>query len=173
MSNDYDDDQPRATGIDSPNNTYFEPSDAPANENKYERLWRWNQGLWKSRNRVDEKEVWRQDRLNVLDSIASELELTDWQKEEAQRTLESVNLTDTSVGQTPRLEASCFCICAFTFNEDVHPEREDSCIYLPHKEDENNPDHFIEAKNELGLSDTELSTALEQLRKAFASENDA
>lgn len=164
----YDDDQPEAISIESPSATSLNPSDdETGREDHYKRLWLWNEGLWKSRNRVDEEKMWEKDRLNTLNAIASELELSSWQKERATKILKNINLTEVSTGQQPRIKASCFAICVFVFNEDVKPRRSGSCIYLPDKDDEDNPDHFVRAKEEIGLTDAEISNAVNQILKNF------
>jgi len=173
MYNDSVENQPEATGIDSPNATYFIPSEAAEDkQNKYETYWRYNEGLWTSRNQVNKSEEWRRDRRSLLNSIASELELTSAQKERAKSRFSDIDLWSNKTSRQQRLEASCFGICALVFNEDVMPQRDESCVYLPHKDDKENPSHFVAAKEEIGLEDNEIEYAINQILKIVCGNND-
>ena len=164
----YDDDQPEAISIESPSATSLNPSDDETGRGEhYKRLWHWNEGLWKSRNRVDEQKMWKKDRLNVLNAIATELELSPAQKSRASNIIKNANFNQSTSWEQISLEASCFAICLFVFNKDVKPRRKGSCIYLPDKDDEDNPDHFVRAKDEIGLTDAEISKAVDQILKDF------
>lgn len=168
MSDEYDDKQHDTIGVDSPNSTYLQPGDAdPDKEAKYERMWRYNEGLWKSRNRVDNEEAWRRGRIVTLHAIASDLELNDYQRQEATGALQEIDLGGASNGQQTSLEAYCFAICAFVANADAKPHREGSSIYLPAKSSDKNPDRFVRVQRSLKLSETEIEKAMDELRVEF------
>lgn len=113
MSDDYTEYTEDNSRIDSPNATYFEPSEAPDHrEDHYETLWRYNQG-WKTRNRVEESGQWKEDQRRLLASIADSLELTDFQRERALTVLEGVDMREASSWNQLPSEAYCVALCAF------------------------------------------------------------
>jgi hypothetical protein len=158
MSIDYTDEQPPKAGIDSPNETNFNPNEAaPEKQRKYRRLWFYNENLRRDRNNTNSTEVRRREQNHILDAISSSLELPDYQHKEAQHIVEQTNFTDSVEGQYLSIETYCFAICVLVWNEynsSVHR------VVLP---DTQNIEPFKSLKEELGISDTKLEQALEEL----------
>lgn len=162
MSNSYSDEQPEKSGTESPSNTHFYSSDA-ANEKreKFQRLWFYNENLKRDRNNFQSTEVRRREKHHILDAISSKLEIPEYQHKKAKRILEDSNFTDEVEGQYLSLEAYCFAICVFVFNQEVPiPKR-----HLPRKPDDGNPSHFVSLQDELDISDQKLLQALDELER--------
>lgn len=108
--------------------THFDPDDVygstPIN---YSRLLLLNRGTWKSRWEENKEVTHRRDNMYILSAIASQLELTDYQKEEARNVFDEIELGE--IGKPVRLVA--FGVCAVVANEDVH----DGCRYHPQMND--------------------------------------
>jgi hypothetical protein len=171
MSDSYNDKQAKSIRIESPSATYFKPSEAPPDkQRKFRYLWRYNEG-WKSRSRMDSSQEWDTHRRRMLKNFASQLEFTERQRERAVTLFESIDMETPSKEQNTSLEAYTFCICALVANEDAEPHRPDSLLYLPSKADSNNPERFIELKDQLELTQHETKTAMNQLRREFGNDD--
>lgn len=165
MSNpaNYADRQPH--GADSPNETYFGASEAPSHkQRKFERLWYYNEDLKISPEQYNSEEIWRRDRLSVLDAIASTLDLTDAQKDRARAIVESTDITEQSGGNYSSVEAYCFAAYVVAFNDGSTSDRAVNRVYVPRRYDFKNPNHFVEARKSIGLSKAEVSEAIEAIK---------
>jgi len=160
-SDSYSDEQPPKSGIDSPNDTHFHPSDAPEGKRrKARRLWFYNENLKRDRSNTNSKEVRRREKNHLLDAISCSLELPDYQHKEAEKIVEQSNFTDSVAGRYLSLETYCFAVCVLVHNQNV---RDFSNKYLPTKEDDLNPEFVIRVKEEIGISDDAISQALKEL----------
>jgi hypothetical protein len=138
--------------------TYFKPSEG-YDEQKYKRLWGYNEGLLKARSRVDTAELYRRDRLAVLDALASTLGLSDSNRTQAEDIIEN---TDFRGHNDTSLTGNIFAICALVYN---HQQKTfGGNIYLPSKSDEDQPVRFEELRTELSLSEEEIQYAMSDLR---------
>lgn len=163
MSDDYSDEQPTKSGIDSPGNTHFYPSDASSEKRaKYERLWFYNENLKRDRNNFQSEEIRRREKFHILDAISSSLDLPDYQHKEAEQVLEDTNFTDEVNGQYLSLETYCFAVCVFIHNQYSSVSNH----HLPSKPESKNPEHYVDIQGEVGIPDTKLEQALEELECA-------
>lgn len=152
----YDERQPEPSiEPDTDNHTVFYGSDSSANyegkyradgtesfERHYDRLAMYNTGIW-TRNWADNEALRRADNLAVFDSIASNLELTDYQSRTARQLFDSLNLrelsTPSGIDTTLVAIISCAVVC-----------RRDGRIYHPNVCDEQNDSLFVDLIDTLG-----------------------
>ena len=154
----YNDEQPPKAGTNSPNETNFDPNDAPPDkQRKYRRLWYYNENLRRDRSNTNSTEVRRREQSHILDAISSSLELPEYQHKEAQKIVEQTNFTDSVEGQYLSIETYCFAICVLVWNQYNSNVRR---VVLP---DTQNIEPFKSLKEELDISDAKLEQALEEL----------
>lgn len=161
MSDGYSDEQPPKAGINSPNNTNFNPKEAPPDKrHKFEVLWFYNEDLKRDRTNIRSEEVRRREQSCILDAISSSLELPDYQHKEAQMVVEQTDFTNNVEGRYLSIETYCFAICVM-----VHNQARDrfSRKYIPDKSDDSNPDIFVNFRGEADLSDYNIEQALDEL----------
>lgn len=144
--------------------TTFDGGDAPSGErldgseslqNYYDRLSVWNSlgwnGKWKDRNRETTKNT-----TAIVDAVAAQMELTDYQKAEAQRMFS--NLPD-RYNQARSTALLALCICAIVGVQDGRN-------YHPSQVKYNTADNiFVDIANEIEVSFSELYTCWRQLRE--------
>lgn len=113
---------------DADNATYFDPEDASgSNSINYKRLMLYNRGTWYDRREENKELTHRRDNLAVYDSLSSQLDLTEYQKEEGRRIFDELNFG--TIGKPVRLVA--FGVCIIVANDDVpngvryHPQMND------------------------------------------------
>lgn len=105
---------------DANNATFFKPSEGSDNHHqKYKRLRLYNRGTWKDRREENKEVTHRRDNLAILDAIASQLDLTDYQKSESRRTFDGLELGD--IGKPADLIA--FAVCIVVANDEVKGTR--------------------------------------------------
>lgn len=118
---------------DTKNATYFDPTEAEESSINYRRLRLYNRNTWSDRREENKEVTHRRDNLAILDALAGQLELTDYQKSEARRVFDELNLG--KIGKPARLIA--FGVCAVVANDDVP----DGSRYHPRM---NDPDELFE-----------------------------
>ena len=99
------------------NATNINPKDASTKKQrkKFSRLSKYNRGIWNGPRREKKEITRRQDNIAIFDSLASQLELTSYQKKKGRRTLDRLDLR--RVGLPTNLIA--FSICVLVANDDV------------------------------------------------------
>lgn len=164
MSDSYSDSEPEKSGIDSPNATRFNPSDASnSSERKFKRLWFYNENLKRDRTNTNSSEVRRREQSHILDAISSSLELPSYQHTEARTVVTQTNFTEEVSGRYLSIETYCFGICVLIHNQNV---RKFQNKHLPEKSDSQNPDIFVNTMEEIDITDTELRQSLDELEKS-------
>jgi len=157
MSDSYSDRQPPKSGIDSPNETNFNPKEAPKDKRrKFRRLWFYNEELRSDRTHTNSEEVRRREKNHILDSISSSLEIPEYQHREAQKIIEQSNFSDSVAGQYLSLETYCYAICVIVWNQNA----DFGSKVLPNKD---NLEHFDRLQERLDISNEKLEQALEEL----------
>lgn len=160
-SDSYSEEQPPKSGIDSPNETHFHPSDAPPDkQRKARRLWFYNEDLKRDRSNTNAKEVRRREKNHLLDAISCSLELPEYQHKEAEKIVSQSNFTESVEGRYLSLEIYCFAVCILVHNQNV---RKFTSKFLPQKSDERNPDLIVRFRDEIEVTNEEISQALEEL----------
>ena len=158
MSDSYTDEQPAKSGMDSPNNTNFNPREAASDKRrKYRRLWFYNENLKRDRNNTNSTEVRRRERNHILDSISASLGLPDYQHKEAQNIIENTTFTESVGGRYLSIETYCYAICVLVWNDD---HEEFSRKVLPGT---SKPDRFEKIQESVEITDDELEQALNEL----------
>ena len=154
----YSDQHSEKASIDSQSATPFIPDEASDElQQKFQRLWFYNEDLRRDRNNTNSTEVRRREKNHILDAISSSLELPEYQHKEAQKIVEQTNFTDSVEGQYLSIETYCFAICVLVWNQYNSNVRR---VVLP---DTQNIEPFKTLKEELDISDTKLKQALEEL----------
>ncbi|QRD99703.1 hypothetical protein VOLN27_80 [Halorubrum virus VOLN27B] len=136
---------PETITPDTENATYFDPNERNSESSKYERLMLYNRGTWLGPGEENKRVTHRQDNLAILDSLAGQLELTNYQKSEARRIYDSLDLQD--LGKPASLVA--FGVCVVVANDDVH----DGTRYWPTAND--TCDLFSEIADNLGFTENQ------------------
>jgi hypothetical protein len=139
---------------DTPNATYFDPSENNTRGEHYRRLRLYNRGTWKDRREENKEVRHRADNLSVLDAISSQVELNPYQKKEARRFLDTLNLQDLGMS----ISVVSFGICAVVANEDVH----DGTRYWPTSNDTD--DLFREIARNLHFTESQQLSIIHKLR---------
>ena len=161
MADNYSNEQPPKAGIDSPNNTHFNPSEASSlQQRKFEVLWGYNEEIKRDRKNVRASEVRRREQSHLLDALSSTLEVPDYQHKEAERILEDTTFTDSVEGRYLDLETYCFAIIVLVHNQNT--DRFDR-KYLPEASSPSNFEHFSDLQDALGIDDGQLLQALSEL----------
>lgn len=120
---------PETITPDTENATYFDPNERNSESSKFERLMLYNRGTWLGPGEENKRVTHRQDNLAILDSLSGQLELTSYQKSEARRIFDSLDLQD--LGKPASLVA--FGVCVVVANDDVYdgtrywPTANDTC----------------------------------------------
>lgn len=149
-----------ATRIDSKDsNNGVRYDNTESYRNFYRRLELWNRddrnGKW-----VDEEKAGQDDRSAILDAVAGQLELTDYQKERAWYLLQQLG-TDTFRANPTGLV--CFCVCAIAC-------REDGREWHPDRARESNDHKFSYFLRELGYGEEARESLVRKLYKRLDTE---
>jgi hypothetical protein len=125
----------------------------------YERLNLLNIGRWNGKWRVDESWERMIDRMNILDAVISQLELTKSQKNWAKPRFKQIDLRPyTKIGG---IYIVAFCICAVACESDGRR-------YHPSRSAENNDPEFVRFAESVGFLDKHLHKAYGKVRAAIA-----
>ena len=147
---------PAVITSDTNNATKIHPSDAPDHKAwKYKKFRAYNTGMWNGAERENTEQFRRQDNLHRYDSLASSLELTDYQKARGRHHLDEINVRAVGSG----VDAVIFAICVLVVNSQVP----DGSRYYPNP---NCPDdrRFIKVAESLGLDRGEQVSVIEKVR---------
>lgn len=136
---------------DTENATHFDPDDVHGSTSvNYERLRLYNRNTWKDRREENKEVTHRRDNLAILDAISGQLELTDYQKSEARRVFDDLDLGN--LGKPARLIA--FGVCIVVANDDVREGNR----YHPQM---NNPDELFEGMiDDLGFTESQIHSVI-------------
>jgi len=149
----FDEDQGTNVSSGTDNATTFHAQDAPNTkrldgpaETKREQMKRLfteyqtgtRNGKWR-----EEKKIRKQDNSAMFGAVAGQLELPRILREEGQKFLDDMNLRE--YGHPTRLVV--FCLCAQLYNK----KAADEYRYHPNRNDDKNPDRFLDLADDLGL----------------------
>lgn len=124
----------------------------------YKRLNLLNMGRWNGKWRYEPHERMI-DRLNIFDAVASQLELTQTQKNWAEYRFKYIDLRPyTRIGG---ISIVAFCICAFACELDGRQ-------YHPSRSSENNDPEFVQFAENVGFLNKHLHKAYGKVRAAIA-----
>lgn len=138
---------------DTKNATYFHPEESNRQAH-FERLRSYNRGTWKDRREENKEVTHRIDNLAIFDALSGQLDLTDYQTQEARCFFDNLELGQ--LGKPTRLVA--FGVCAVVANEDVP----DGTRYHPSHVD---PDpYFQRVVDDLEFSESQLHSIIGQIR---------
>lgn len=142
---------------ESEDRTQFCPEDAPREQqDHYEMLRNTNRGYWKGfAVTANQRATERHQRFQT---IASQLELTDYQEQEGQRMLDSIDLQRLGLS----LDLVLFSLCALVV-------RDDGRAYHPYRSNDNNDDLFVELAEDLEFRQSQIASCWEKLRRQFKS----
>jgi len=162
----FDEEQGTNVPADTDNATTFHAQDAPNTprldgpvETKSEQMKRlfteyqtgqYN-GQW-----GDQEKLRNRDNLAMFDSIASQLEIPQYLREDGRTFLDGVNIRE--FGHPARLVV--FCVCARLHNEQVIDEHR----YHPNRKDEDNPSRFLKMADDLDLRYSNILSVFTKLR---------
>jgi hypothetical protein len=138
---------------DTENATFFNPDESNRPEH-FKLLRFYNRGTWKDRREENKKVRHRQDNIAILDALSGQLSLTDYQKSEARRLFDEINLQ--KMGHKTSLIA--FCLCAILANEDVP----DGHRYYPTAK--NTDAEFTSMQDNLEFSDHKVLSVMGKIR---------
>lgn len=152
------------TGSYSENSSYFNPNEASAEkQRKFKRLWYYNENLRKyNSNDTDDSEQWRRDRLSTVDTISSNLELPQFQRQEARNTVKDLDFREYIKGGYLSLELYSFVICAMIHNNYVNSL---SQKFLPTSN--NNPELFEQIVKDYDFSTVNISQGFSEIREVY------
>lgn len=154
----YTDEPPAKSGIDSSNNTNFNRHEAASHkQQKFARLWYYQENLKRDRSNFNSEEIRRREKNHILDAISSQLELPEYQHTEAKQILDQTNFTDEVEGRFLSIETYCFAICVLVWNENRDSQK---LKVLPFTD---NLSNFTSLQDELDISDEKLDQALTEL----------
>jgi len=141
---------------DTENATTIQPKDAPpGKQEKFRRFRAYNTGTWNGPKRENKEVVRRQDNLHRYDSIASALNLNDYQKKRGRKMLDTIEVTKKSIG----VDVVIFAICAIVANADVP----NGSRYYPHPE-ATGDDDFEKVADSLDFNRHDQISAIEKVR---------
>jgi len=141
---------------DTDNATTIQPKEAPPSKQaKFRRFRAYNTGTWNGPKRENKDVVFRQDNLHRYDSIASSLNLNDYQKSKGRKMLDEINFRDEGV----KVDNLIFGICVLVANSDVN----DGSRYYPNPEAAGD-DSFETVSKSLGMDRGEQVSAIEKVR---------
>lgn len=141
---------------DTDNATQIHPSDAPPHKRRqFEKFRAYNTGLWNGPRRENKTAMYRQDNLHRYDSIASQLELTPYQKTRGRNLLDEVSAAD--FGKP--IDQLLFAICIVVTNADAEGKR-----YWPHPDKRDNDAEFESMADMLELSASTQMSAVMKLK---------
>lgn len=163
----FDEDQGTNVPTDTDNATTFHAQDAPDTglrpdgypETKQEQMKRlfteyqtgqYN-GQW-----GDQTKLRNRDNLAMFDAVTSQLEIPQYLRDEGRLFLDEVNLR--KIGHPARLVV--FCVCARLYNKMATDEHR----YHPNRNDENNPDRFLELQADLDLRYSDILSVFAKLQ---------
>lgn len=130
---------------DTKNETKIDSSEAPPGQGaKYQWFRAYNTGLWNGPKRENKEAMRRQDNLHRFDSLASTLELTDYQKERARRHFDQIDLKDTG----KPIDHLIFAICVVVANQDGYGKRK---RYWPVETKDDNDELFAGIADDLDI----------------------
>ena len=104
----------------------------------------------------DQTKLRNRDNLAMFDAVSSQLELPQPLRDEGRKFLDNVNLRE--IGHPARLVV--FCICARLHNKTA----DDDHRYHPNRNDENNPDRFLDLQDQLDLRYSDILSVFTKLR---------
>jgi hypothetical protein len=115
-----DEEVPTVLTSKTENATNINPNDASTTDQreKFQRLSKYNRGIWNGPRRENKEITRHQDNLAIFDALAGQLDLTEYQKEKGRRTLTQLDLP--KIGKPVHLIA--FSICILVANDDVHDD---------------------------------------------------
>jgi hypothetical protein len=141
---------------DTENATKVQPNEAPSSkQEKFRRFRAYNRGTWNGPKRENKDVIHRQDDLHRFDSMASSLNLNEYQKNRGRNLLDSVDITTKKIG----VDIIIFAICAIVANADVG----DGSRYYPHPE-ANGDEDFERVAESLGFGRHDQISAIEKVR---------
>lgn len=141
---------------DTENATKVQPEEAPSNKRaKFKRFRAYNRGTWNGPKRENKDVIHRQDDLHRFDSMASSLNLNEYQKNRGRKLLDSVDITTRKIG----VDVIIFGICVIVANADVR----DGIRYYPHPEAVGDED-FERVANSLDFDRHDQISAIEKVR---------
>lgn len=147
---------PNVLTSDTENATIIPVGEAPpAQHQKYANFRAYNTDLWNGPRRENKEAIRRQDNLHIYDALASELELTDYQKKEGRRIFDDLNIR--SFGK--KVEYIIFAVCVLVANRDVP----DGHRYWPHPQAQNNSELFAETARALDMNRSEQLSVVQQV----------
>lgn len=133
---------------DTDNATTIQPKDAPSSKRaKFRRFRAYNTDMWNGPKRENTQQFRRQDNLHRYDSIASSLDLNDYQKSRGRNVLDDINLNRLGIN----VDFAIFGICTVVANDDV----KDGTRHWPQHPDQKHgtsDTRFEEVANSLNLS---------------------
>jgi len=116
MENTESKEPPDVITSDTDNATKIQPQEAPASKrSKFRRFRAYNTGTWNGPKRENKDVVYRQDNLHRYDSLASALNLNDYQKSRGRALLEDFDFRREGI----EVDSIIFGICVVVANDDV------------------------------------------------------
>jgi len=159
----YSDQHSEKASIDSQSATPFIPDEASDElQQKFQRLWFYNEDLRRDRNNTNSTEVRRREKNHILDAVSSSLELPEYQHKEAKQILRQTNFNNLVEGRYLSLEVYCFAICIFVHNKRVNRFENK---YIPKEGTSETPELFYEVQEEIGITVNQLQQAIAEIRK--------
>jgi len=147
---------PEVITSDTENATKVHPSDAPSHKyRQFQKFRAYNTGMWNGEERENTEQFRRQDDLHRYDSVASSLELTDYQKSKGRQMLDDFDAH--SFGYS--IDHIIFAICVLVANDDVA----EGSRYYPHPE-ASGDEAFVSVGESLGLDRADQVSAVEKVR---------
>jgi len=168
----YDERQGSPIPYDSENRTTYHAAEAPdvsrldgteTKRQQMQRLFRQYQTGLKNGEWTDKEKMRSVDNIRMLNTIAGQLELTDYQQERARRILDSVSVP---AFRSPDRDVALigFSLCVLVYNDDTATESR----YYPTKTE--NPERFEPMAESISCSDGQVISMIEKIRKRI--END-
>jgi hypothetical protein len=147
---------PEVITSDTDNATKIHPSDAPSHKyQQFQRFRAYNTGMWYGPEEENKEKVRRQDNLHRYDSIASSVELTDYQKSRGRSLLDEIKVKDVGIN----VDSIIFAICVLVANDDVS----EGSRYYPHPEAAGD-EMFVSVGESLELDRADQISAIEKVR---------
>jgi hypothetical protein len=153
----YDEKQGTNVSQGTDNATTFHATEAPntkrldgteTKQEKFRRLFTEYQTGTRNGKWADKEKIRKQDNGAMFDAIAGQLELPHIVRERGQKFLTEVSLRE--YGHPTRLVV--FCLCAQLYNTEANYDYK----YHPNRNDENNPNRFIELADDLDLRGNQI-----------------
>jgi hypothetical protein len=132
---------------DTDNATKIQPKEAPPGKRaKFRRFRAYNTDMWNGPRRENTEQFRRQDNLHRYDSIASSLNLNDYQKSRGRKVLDDIKVNLLGI----EVDSIIFGICTLVANKDV----DNGTRYWPQHPDQERTDNdgrFEEVADSLNL----------------------